>query len=249
MVQVTLVQIDNYGPWTVTPEPRREADLQALQAELYADLSRAFGSHGGTAFYNRFDNVVAVTDGTTEEDHRAIQRGIGNRYPVTVSMAVASHERPRHAVERATEMMQREGGAQDAARVEALAYDGGVHGDVQVAHFDVEDVTTQYTDRVDAFEATLSVQSAYTELSRLMWREHDSPTFFVGGDNYVSLTPGLAEQEFEGVLDAVEAATDVRLRVGVGESTSPERAGLSAKQGLEHSRERGVAVEFVRSPA
>ncbi|MDL0139842.1 GTP cyclohydrolase IIa, partial [Halobacterium salinarum] len=22
--QVTLVQLDNYGPWTVTPSPRRE---------------------------------------------------------------------------------------------------------------------------------------------------------------------------------------------------------------------------------
>ena len=37
MIQMTLIQIDNYGPWTVTPRPRTESDLQILQAELFAD--------------------------------------------------------------------------------------------------------------------------------------------------------------------------------------------------------------------
>ena len=30
MIQMTLIQIDNYGPWTVTPRPRNESDLQIL---------------------------------------------------------------------------------------------------------------------------------------------------------------------------------------------------------------------------
>jgi len=29
--QATLIQIDTYGPRTVTPEPRREVDLQTIQ--------------------------------------------------------------------------------------------------------------------------------------------------------------------------------------------------------------------------
>ena len=37
MIQMTLIQIDNYGPWTVTPKPRTESDLQMLQASLFAD--------------------------------------------------------------------------------------------------------------------------------------------------------------------------------------------------------------------
>ena len=43
MIQMTLIQIDNYGPWTVTPRPRRESDLQRLQAQLYADLNSMMG--------------------------------------------------------------------------------------------------------------------------------------------------------------------------------------------------------------
>lgn len=41
MIQMTLIQIDNYGPWTVTPNPRNESDLQILQAELFADVQRS----------------------------------------------------------------------------------------------------------------------------------------------------------------------------------------------------------------
>ena len=44
MIQMTLIQIDNYGPWTVTPRPRTESDLQMLQANLFADLNNHFGN-------------------------------------------------------------------------------------------------------------------------------------------------------------------------------------------------------------
>ncbi|MDY7082170.1 MAG: GTP cyclohydrolase IIa, partial [Halobacteria archaeon] len=95
MVQITLIQIDNYGPWTVTPEPRREVDLQSLQSNLYADLCERFGSHDSLVFLSRFDNMVAVTDGMNEENHARIQESIRNRYPVTVSMSVADAETPK----------------------------------------------------------------------------------------------------------------------------------------------------------
>ena len=54
MIQMTLIQIDNYGPWTVTPRPRNESDLQILQAELYADLERQFANKKGLVFFTRF---------------------------------------------------------------------------------------------------------------------------------------------------------------------------------------------------
>ena len=61
--QVTLVQIDNYGPWTVTPEPRREMDLQTLQSRLFADIAEYLGHRDGYAFFTRFDNMITVTNG------------------------------------------------------------------------------------------------------------------------------------------------------------------------------------------
>ena len=68
MIQMTLIQIDNYGPWTVTPAPRAEADLQILQAELYADVQRQFAAKGGLVFFTRFDNMLAITNNVDVED-------------------------------------------------------------------------------------------------------------------------------------------------------------------------------------
>ena len=50
MIQMTLIQIDNYGPWTVTPRPRTDSDLQMLQASLFADLNNHFGNKKGLVF-------------------------------------------------------------------------------------------------------------------------------------------------------------------------------------------------------
>ncbi len=249
MVQLTLIQIDNYGPWTVTPEPRRESDLQSLQADIYSDVNQGFGAHGCLAFYNRFDNMVAVSDGTTEEHHRRLQEYLDNHYPVTVSMASASAPTPREAITEATELMQREGSAQDSARESKLVHEGTGHGGVEIAHFDVEDATRRYTDEVDAFEANLRIQRTYSELAAEMWEEHDSTTYFVGGDNYISVTPGLDERDYRSVVDRVEGSTGTELRVGVGEASEPCEAGMKAKEGLEESRDTGTSVEFVRGTA
>ena len=96
--QVTLIQIDNYGPWTTTPEPRREVDLQTLQSRLYADVSQLVGNREGYAFFGRFDNMVTVTNGLGREAHELIQESIGNRYPVTASMSVAVGPTPVEAL-------------------------------------------------------------------------------------------------------------------------------------------------------
>ena len=112
MIQITLIQIDNYGPWTVTPGPRAEPDLQTLQSRLYGDLEREFGARGGIVFFNRFDNLIAVSNGINEEDHKKIQESIRNRYPITISMGVAARPTPFEAQKVATEMIQKGGGAQ-----------------------------------------------------------------------------------------------------------------------------------------
>ena len=118
---MTLIQIDNYGPWTVTPRPRTESDLQILQAELFADVQRLIAAKKGLVFFTRFDNLLAVTNGLNEEDHMRIQRSIRNRYPITISMGVGAAETAHEAQRLATIALQKEGGAQSSGRKEILA--------------------------------------------------------------------------------------------------------------------------------
>jgi len=247
--QVTLVQIDNYGPWTVTPEPRREVDLQTLQSRLYADLSQLIGNRGGYVFFTRFDNMIAVTNGLDESDHAMIQESIGNRYPVTVSLSVATGTTPAHALADATDNLQDRGSAQDKDRREILcgrtiADEHRTDEDVTIAHFDVIDATGEYTDRLSAFETFIEIEQGYATLMKEMHGEHDALSFFVGGDNVIAACPTLTEGAYRDAIDHVTEVAGVDLRVGVGAGKTAHEAGMGAKHALEEARASGDTVWF-----
>jgi GTP cyclohydrolase IIa len=248
--QVTLVQIDNYGPWTVTPEPRREPDLQTLQSRLYADLAQLVGNRGGYVFFARFDNMLAVTNGLTREDHAMIQESIGNRYPVTVSFSVAAAGTPARALSTATEQLQEAGSAQDEGRREILRGDplpeaDRSAADVEIAHFDVEDATEEYTDELHAFDTFVHIEGGYYALMRYLHEQEDSLAFFVGGDNVIAVGAGLSRDAYRGAIDHVKSETGVRLKVGVGRDRGAQPAGMAAKHALEVCRENNTRVEGV----
>ncbi|MFC4437391.1 MULTISPECIES: GTP cyclohydrolase III [Natrialbaceae] len=247
--QVTLLQIDNYGPWTVTPEPRREADLQTLQSRLYADISQFVGNRGGYVFFTRFDNMIAVTNGLSFEDHALLQESVGNRYPVTLSLGVATGKTPVQALSDATALIQDAGSAQDKNRRECLEGrviddDHRTDDDVQIAHFDVIDATGEYTDELNAFDTFIEIEQGYASLMRYMREAHDSLAFFVGGDNVIVVCPDLEEGEYEDAIYHVQEEVDVELQVGVGRGKSPHEAGIAAKHALEVCRADGTRVEL-----
>jgi GTP cyclohydrolase IIa len=247
--QVTHVQIDNYGPWTVTPEPRREVDLQTLQSRLYADLSQLIGNRDGYVFFSRFDNMIAVTNGLDMTDHSLIQESVGNRYPVTMSLGVATGRSPVDALGTATELLQEAGSAQDEHRVEVLEgrhIDGEFRTDedVQLAHFDVDDATGQYTDQLNEFDTFIHIEQGYAELMRYMREANDALSFFVGGDNVIAVCPDLGPADYEAAVDHVNAAVDVDLKVGVGRGRTASAAGMAAKHALEECRLSGASVEL-----
>ncbi|MFA9516198.1 GTP cyclohydrolase III [Halopenitus sp. H-Gu1] len=250
--QVTLVQIDNYGPWTVTPEPRREMDLQTLQSRLFADLAQFVGSRDGYVFFTRFDNMVAVTNGLDATAHERLQASIRNRYPVTVSLGVDVAERPIDALEAATQRVQDAGSAQDRDRREVLAgtyRDPGADEDVAIAHFDVNNATGKYTDRLNEFDSFIRIEQGYATLMRYMREEHGALSFFVGGDNVIATCPDLGAADYRAAIDHVNEAADVELKVGVGYGRSAHEAGFAAKHALEDCRYEETIVEFAGAPS
>ena len=245
--QITLVQIDNYGPWTVSPEPRREMDLQTLQSRLFADLAQFIGSRDGYVFFTRFDNMVAVTNGIDRAAHQTLQESIRNRYPVTVSLGVDVDSQPSEALENATERLQRAGSAQDSDRREVFSgsfREPTAGDDLQIAHFDVNDATEKYTDRLNEFDSFIHIEHGYAELMRYMREAHGALSFFVGGDNIIAVCPELSTREYQDAIDHVADAVDVQLKVGVGTGESPHEAGFAAKHALEDCRYEGTTVEF-----
>jgi len=249
--QVTHIQIDNYGPWTVTPEPRREVDLQTLQSRLFADLSQLFGNRDAYVFFTRFDNMIAVSNGVDLDDHALIQESVANRYPVTMSLSVATGTTPAEALGTATEQLQAAGSAQDEHRREILKgrvvdEEFRTDEDVQIAHFDVNDATEKYTDQLNEFDTFIEIEQGYAELMRHMRRAHDSLAFFVGGDNVIATCPELDEADYRAAVDHVQETVGVELKVGVGRGGVAADAGITAKHALEECRATGddVTIEF-----
>ena len=247
--QVTHIQIDNYGPWTVTPEPRREVDLQTLQSRLYADLSQLFGNRDGYVFFSRFDNMIAVSNGLDMDDHAIIQESVRNRYPVTMSLSVATGTSPVHALGDATDSLQEAGSAQDKHRREILrgrTIDDRFRTgeDIQIAHFDVDDATGKYTDQLNEYDTFIRIEQGYASLMQHMREAHDSLSFFVGGDNIIAVCPDMGPEDYHEAIDHVDSDVDVELKVGVGRGRTAQEAGMEAKHALEECRADGSAVEL-----
>jgi GTP cyclohydrolase IIa len=247
--QVSLLQIDNYGPWTTTPEPRREVDLQTLQSRLYADVSQLVGNSEGYAFFGRFDNMVAVTNGLDHEAHARIQDSIANRYPVTASVTLAASHSPAAALGVASRQLQDAGSAQDSTRRQVLRGDpipeaDRTDDDVQIAHFDVNDATGKYTDQLNEFDTFIRIEQGYAELMRYLREAHDSLAFFVGGDNIIAVCSAMDEAAYRDTIDHVREAVDVELKVGAGRARTPQTAGMTAKHELERCRADGSPVEL-----
>lgn len=245
--QLTLIQIDNYGPWTVSPTPRAEPDLQTLQARLFADISQLVNAHDGYVFFTRFDNMVAVTNGMGEADYRALQESIANRYPVTVSLSTARDPSPAAALGRATAELQAVGSAQDGSRQEVLAIADvppktGRARDVTVAHFDVIDATNRFTDEVTAYESFIEIERVFGALMRHLYYEHEGLAFFVGGDNVIGICPDLPATAYREAVEHVGDETGVPLQVGVGCGPRAGEAGMAAKLALERCRQEANPV-------
>ena len=231
---MTLIQIDNYGPWTVTPRP-----LQILQAELFADVQRQIAAKKGLVFFTRFDNMLAVTNGLDAEDHMRIQRSIKNRYPITISMGVGAAETAHDAQRLATEALQREGGAQSSERKEILAIDSLVDPEdsfVQMAHIDINSVTETLTDIESAFDTSFMVNRAQHYLMTKL-REQKALLFFIGGDNFMSPCNGLSEEEIQNILIEIDEEIGIGLKAGIGRSPNAEDSAYMADIGLEIIRD------------
>lgn len=258
MIQTTLFQLDDYGPWTVQPTPRSEMDLQVLQARLYANIAAFVGDREGYAFYTRGDNIIGITNGLDREEHERLQASLRNRYPVTVSFGIGTGETPRTALEAASAALQTAGSAQDETRTgvcrgKTLIEDRMKNGTsdentVHVAHFDIESATEQFTDRLDAFETYTAIHRWCGSLARHLYRTHDALSFFVGGDNVVSICPAMDEQAYHDVIDHVTESVGIPFRVGVGAGRTAHKAGLAAKYGLERGRERKQSVVITEQP-
>lgn len=166
---------------------------------------------------------------------------------MTISLSVAVDPDPVDALGTATSRLQDAGSAQDRTRQEILRGEtlaAQQEDDVQIAHFDVNDATDRYTDRLNEFDTFIHIEQGYAELMRYMRMAHDSLSFFVGGDNVISVCSSIDKPEYADAVEHVQETVGVDLKVGVGRDQTAQNAGMAAKHALERCRENGTTVEL-----
>jgi GTP cyclohydrolase IIa len=237
-VQVTLIQIDNYGPWTATLGDDREHKLQVLQAELYASIQKKFSANDGLVFFNRFDEMLAVTNGIGREQHENIQSEILSDFPVTVSMGVGVGKTPYEAQRNASKLLQKAGSAQSETRRAVLACEETLNladAYVRVIHIDIDHTTETFTDRASAFETSIKVMSTYSSLMKEL-KEHDALLFFIGGDNFMGIANGVSMEEISEVLEHYRSS-ETELKCGIGTARTGRKAAELATMNLDKIRQ------------
>jgi GTP cyclohydrolase IIa len=116
--------------------------------------------------------------------------------------------------------------------------------DVEIAHFDVNDATERYTDRLNEFDSFLRIERGYGSLMEYMRDACGGLSFFVGGDNIIAVCPTLDPTTYRAAIEHVREDVAVDLKVGVGRGKSAHEAGYAAKHALEDCRDNQTAVEF-----
>jgi GTP cyclohydrolase IIa len=233
VIQLTLIQIDNYGPWTTTPLPKKEAYLQTLQSWLYHALQKEFSAYKALVLPMRYDNLIAITNGMSERAHQTILNAVNKKFPVSVSMSVAVGKTPYEAQKKATRQLSAHGGAQQKDRKAVFVSSGTSRDAVCIAHFDIDRITIQTdTDVYDSYRLIIE-----TELALI---KHLTPrgalVFFMGGDNFISPCGIISKEELCAIIKKIEKETGIGLKAGIGAGPNPEEAVYRASLGLKQIR-------------
>jgi GTP cyclohydrolase IIa len=233
MIQLTIIRIEGYGPWTVTLGSDREAQLQMLQARIYHDVQRLFSAKDGIVFFNRFDEYFAVTNGLDANDHREVQRELAKAYKdLKMSMAIGAG---KTAFEANLDAYR--------ARKEGRMIDsdsrifGSVHAAnmAQIMHIDV-DSSTNVGNRLSPYEVTALVMKIYSRLAE-EFLKYNSLAFFLGGDNVMVISNGMTKEQADGVIKRVKAGIDIKLNCGIGIGKTGRRAAEAATKALDTIRD------------
>lgn len=251
-VQLTVLRISGYGPWTLELGSDREHRLQMLQASLYRGVQERFSAAGCLAFHNRADELFVVSNGLGLDGHLGIHRALEEGAPeVRLAASIGSDTDPFGA-----------NLAAHRARVEGrrLCEDPLVYGEgagageegapqaVTVLHMDVENLTAA-SESASPYEVSASIVALHGRMAEF-FVAHRALSFFMGGDNFMVVCgagagpggKGPAGLAGEFVEAARRAGTVVNCGVGTGRTgREAARRATASLDGIRRIRESGGA--------
>ncbi len=237
MVQITIIRLEGYGPWTTTLGDDREHRLQILQARLYSDLQELFSEKKGLVFFNRFDEMFAVSNGISKEEHELILDRISRIYSnITISMNVGNDITPYEAHKNARMAMNYGNSNKDSSRININTDSNSKdNSDIQIMHIDIDGSTSNVGSVLMPYDISVLITRLNLELSE-RFLAHGALTFFLGGDNFMVVSSRVNRDDVRRLLHEVMDRVGVRLKCGIGVAYTARDAAMLATRALDDIR-------------
>ena len=178
MIQLSILKITEYGPWTLTLGSDREHELQMLQASLYKQIQQLFSAKNCLVFLNKSDEFFVVSNGLTLDDHIEIQKSLKELFKVSLTISIGFGNTPFEANLKAYDGKQNNIILNQEHNIFGFI-DSTLEFNVSIMHLDVDDLKSQRKDN-SPYEISLKVFELYSKIAKY-FIEKNSLTFFLGG--------------------------------------------------------------------
>ncbi|MHB8602888.1 MAG: GTP cyclohydrolase IIa [Nitrosotalea sp.] len=234
MIQLTIIKITGYGPWTLTLGSDREHRLQMLQASLYKEIQNLFSQKNCLAFPNRFDEIFVISNGLSVEDHIEIQKQLVKSFELGLSMSIGQGNNPFEASSNADKARRSNTSLSKDHNIFGLELENNTDL-VQIVHMDV-DGSTSVSAKKSPYEVSSLIIKLYSEMSEF-FLQRKSLAFFMGGDNFMIISSDFNKDEITEFLEIIKQKYDISFNCGIGTAKTGRDAAKLATQSLDKIRE------------
>ena len=234
MIQLSILKITEYGPWTLTLGSDREHELQMLQASIYKEVQKLFSEKNCIVFLNRSDEFFVVSNGLSLDDHIQIQKILKKLFEVGLTISIGYGNSPFKANLKAYEGKKNKIILNTEHNIFGFVYDG-FDSKVSIMHLDVDNLTSKRKTN-SPYEITSIIFGLYSKMSKY-FLEKNSLTFFMGGDNFMIVSNDEAKQSVQDFINIVKNDDEILLNCGIGNANTGREAVKLATKSLDTIRE------------
>ena len=234
MIQLSILKITEYGPWTLTLGSDREHELQMLQASLYKQIQQLFSAKNCLVFLNKSDEFFVVSNGLTLDDHVEIQKSLKKLFEISLTISIGYGNTPFEANLKAYDGKQNNVILNEEHNIFGFI-DNQLEFNVSIMHLDVDDLKSKRKDN-SPYEISLKIFELYSKIGRY-FIEKNSLTFFMGGDNYMVVASKDAKNSVQNFINMIKNDDNISLNCGIGNAETSRDAVKLATKSLDTIRD------------
>ena len=234
MIQLSILKITEYGPWTLTLGSDREHELQMLQASFYKQVQQLFSAKNCLVFLNKSDEFFVVSNGLTLDDHVEIQKSLKKLFEISLTISIGYGNTPFEANLKAYDGKQNNVILNEEHNIFGFI-DNQLEFNVSIMHLDVDDLKSKRKDN-SPYEISLKIFELYSKIGRY-FIEKNSLTFFMGGDNYMVVASKDAKNSVQNFINMIKNDDNISLNCGIGNAETSRDAVKLATKSLDTIRE------------